>query len=124
MKLVLSKKETAAALGKSVRRFDELRPRLEAMGFPRPVPGLGAAWSVLLLMQWVNRGGNQGGSGSTHASSHHQFSTMDPAVSSPAGLQGTGEAAGAAFPVSTATDLPEGVVSIQRHLEARYGGRT
>lgn len=55
MKFVLTKAELAKSLGKSVRRFDELRPGLEAQGFPKPVPGLGACWSILQVSQWVNR---------------------------------------------------------------------
>lgn len=100
MKLVFTKEECAAALGKSSRRFDELRPNLEKLGFPKPVPGLGACWSVMQVMNWVNSANG-----------------MDPAAFSPAGLQGGGaDEAPAPPPMAD-------VVSIQQRLERKYGAR-
>ena len=55
MKLVFTREEAAAALGKSVEEFDVLRPSLHAAGFPMPVRGLGSCWSIMDVIQWVNR---------------------------------------------------------------------
>ena len=58
MKLVFTHPEVAEALGKSVAEFDTLRPSLEAVGFPRPVPGLGASWAIMDVIRWVNGEGS------------------------------------------------------------------
>ena len=58
MKLVFSSEEVATALNISAARFEELRPALEAEGFPRPLPGLERSWSILEVIDWVNRSGN------------------------------------------------------------------
>jgi hypothetical protein len=102
MKLVFTKAEVAAALGKSARRFDELRPQLEALGFPRPIPGLGASWSVLQVQQWVDGAAKFPAPASSLEAATADGSTacdVGPSVCSP------------------------NVVEIQQHLEARYGGR-
>lgn len=101
MILVFTKKEVAAALGKSARRFDELRPALEAMGFPRPVPGLGACWSILQVSQWIN---------APHV--------IPAPASSPEAVTVGGGAS-----VELASPSAANVLDIQKHLEARYGGR-
>ncbi|MGH6907912.1 MAG: hypothetical protein ACREDX_08655 [Aestuariivirga sp.] len=55
MKLVFSREEVAAALGKTTGDFDLLRPALEAEGFPQPVRGLTECWSIMDVIAWVNR---------------------------------------------------------------------
>lgn len=94
MKLVFTKEEVASALGKSSRRFDELRPALEADGFPKPVPGLGACWSILQVSQWVNRN-----------------TAADPLPSLSAETGGEG----------AHTPSPS-IIAIQEHLVRRYSG--
>ena len=58
MKLVFSQREVAEALGKSPGEFDELRPSLESIGFPKPLQGLGQAWSIMEVIRWVNGEGS------------------------------------------------------------------
>jgi hypothetical protein len=58
MKLVFTHAEVAEALGKSVAEFDALRPSLEELGFPKPVAGLGACWSIMEVIRWVNGEGS------------------------------------------------------------------
>ena len=58
MKLVFTHAEVAEALGKSAGEFDALRPALEALGFPRPVRGLGASWAIMDVIRWVNGEGS------------------------------------------------------------------
>ena len=55
MKLVFTREEVAEALGQSAADFDKLLPSLEALGFPHPVTGLGQCWSIMDVIQWVNR---------------------------------------------------------------------
>ena len=55
LKLVFTREEVAAALGRSFAEFDSLLPSLEGRGFPDPVPGLGQFWSIMDVIQWVNR---------------------------------------------------------------------
>ena len=55
MKLVFTREETAAALGQSVEDFEAALPSLHALGFPKPVRGLGACWSIMDVIRWVNR---------------------------------------------------------------------
>ena len=55
MKLVFTREEVAAALGKSVDEFDSLLPTLAAAGFPAPVQGLGDCWAIMDVIRWVNR---------------------------------------------------------------------
>lgn len=94
MQLVFNKAELVEALKLSARRFDEMRPALEALGFPRPVPGMGARWSVMAVQSWINRG----------------------AVLPASPLAGVEQGDGADAALSTP------VLSMQRHLEAKYGG--
>jgi len=54
MKLVFTHSEVAEALGKSPAEFDSLRPALENLGFPHPVPGLGQCWAIMEVIRWVN----------------------------------------------------------------------
>ncbi len=55
MKLVFTREEVAAALGKTVTEFDALRLTLEAEGFPLPIQGLAQCWSIMDVITWVNR---------------------------------------------------------------------
>lgn len=55
MKFVLLKSEVAEALQMSDVEFDNLLPSLTAAGFPKPVDGLVARWSIVDVMLWVNR---------------------------------------------------------------------
>lgn len=54
MKLVFNLEEVSEALGKTPEHFTALRPHLESLGFPPPVPGLGEAWSIMHVIRWVN----------------------------------------------------------------------
>ena len=58
MKLVFSHLEVAEALGKAPAEFDKLRPSLEDIGFPKPLRGLGQAWSIMEVIRWVNGEGS------------------------------------------------------------------
>lgn len=58
MKLVFSHLEVAEALGKTSAEFDQLRPSLENIGFPKPLRGLGQAWSIMEVIRWVNGEGS------------------------------------------------------------------
>lgn len=104
MKLVFTKQELAEALQMSVSRFDELRPGLEAVGFPRPVPGLGARWSIVKVNAWITQDDFPLQRGKTGAAPEQ--------VSA-----GTGEGG------SAGDALPSSVLTIQRHLERKYAGR-
>ena len=95
MQLIFTVDELAAALRLSPRRFYELKPQLEAAGFPRPVPGLGARWSVAAVMAYVN-------------------GSSDVAAALPAAPAGAG-GEGAETP-------PAPVIDMRRRLENRYGG--
>lgn len=56
-----SAKEVAAMLGwRCVESFYANRPRLEARGFPKPLPGLArATWSVPAVRQWFEANGER-----------------------------------------------------------------
>lgn len=54
MKLVFKLEEVASAIGKTEEEFKAIRPNLEALGFPKPVRGLGETWSILDVINWVN----------------------------------------------------------------------
>ena len=58
MKLVFKETEVAEALGKTMDEFAKLRPSLEAIGFPKPVRGLGDCWSIMEIIRWVNGEGS------------------------------------------------------------------
>lgn len=51
--IVWSASQVAAALGLSRASFDRKRTELYQLGFPTPVPGLTAKWSVLAVQAWV-----------------------------------------------------------------------
>lgn len=72
MKLVFTHAEVAEALGKSIADFDTLRPSLEALGFPKPVRGLGNCWSIMDVIRWVN------GEGSSMMAAHLLTEEEDP----------------------------------------------
>lgn len=55
MKLVFSRQEVAEALGLKDDTFERVLPMLFVEGFPPPIPGLGESWSIMDVMQWVNR---------------------------------------------------------------------
>lgn len=55
MKLVFSRPEVAEALGLKDEAFERVLPMLLVEGFPPPIPGLGESWSIIDVMQWVNR---------------------------------------------------------------------
>ena len=54
MKLVFKCDEVAIAIGKTEEEFRAIRPNLEALGFPKPVRGLGETWSIMDVINWVN----------------------------------------------------------------------
>ena len=56
MKLVFTHAEIADALAMSMDEFDQSRPAMEELGFPRPVRGLGNRWSIMEVMHWINHG--------------------------------------------------------------------
>jgi hypothetical protein len=58
MKLVFTCAEVAEALAQTEERFMALRPKLEALGFPKPVPGLDDCWSIMAIISWVNGEGS------------------------------------------------------------------
>lgn len=55
MKFVMTKPEVAEALSLSADEFDQRRNELEQLGFPLPVSGLGERWSIIDVINWVNR---------------------------------------------------------------------
>lgn len=58
MKLVFTSNEIAEALAKTPSEFERIRPSLEAIGFPKPVQGLGNCWSIMEVIRWVNGDGS------------------------------------------------------------------
>ena len=58
MKLVFKLAEVAEALGQTAAEFENIRPSLESLGFPRPVPGLAGCWSIMEVIRWVNGEGS------------------------------------------------------------------
>lgn len=58
MKLVFTRAEVAEALGRTEADFESLRPGLEALGFPKPLRGLGESWSIMEVIRWVNGEGS------------------------------------------------------------------
>ncbi len=56
MKLVFTAEEVSAALQISTSEFERVRSSLEASGFPRPISGLDDRWSIMDVINWVNRG--------------------------------------------------------------------
>ena len=55
MKLVFTAGEIAAALQYPEVEFRQLLPRLEQVGFPKPLPGLGERWAIMAVMDWLNQ---------------------------------------------------------------------
>ena len=55
MKFVFMIEEVAGALSMSVAEFAKVRCNLEAMGFPEPIRGLHERWSIMDVINWVNR---------------------------------------------------------------------
>lgn len=59
--LTYSASEVAAALGyASAATFRKARPQLEAAGFPRRIPNMGARWSRAAVDAWVAQAGTEG----------------------------------------------------------------
>ena len=54
MKMVLTASEVATALGHTEESFMKLKPKLESLGFPKPVRGLEDRWSIIEVSNWVN----------------------------------------------------------------------
>jgi hypothetical protein len=54
MRLVFKEEEVAAALGKTLDEFVDLRSKLETFGFPKPLRGLDDSWSIMEVINWVN----------------------------------------------------------------------
>lgn len=48
--------DVCAVLQYSQRRFGEIRPQLEAAGFPRKLPGT-ARWPRKAVINWIDAGG-------------------------------------------------------------------
>ena len=55
MKFVFTKTEVANALSMSNAEFDTHRPTIEANDFPKPIPGLHERWSIIDVINWINR---------------------------------------------------------------------
>jgi hypothetical protein len=56
MKLVFTAAEVAEALQLSLPEFQNLRPKLEHLGFPRPVSGLEERWAIMPVINWLHGG--------------------------------------------------------------------
>ena len=55
MKFVFVKEEVAHALSMSVEEFQTARSEIELLGFPKPITGLVERWSIMDVVNWVNR---------------------------------------------------------------------
>lgn len=55
MKFVFTKEEVANALSMPVAEFEQSRLELEATDFPKPIVGLRERWSIIDVINWVNR---------------------------------------------------------------------
>jgi hypothetical protein len=55
MKFVMTKSEVAEALSLTVEELELRMGELEQLGFPAPVAGLGERWSIIDVINWVNR---------------------------------------------------------------------
>jgi hypothetical protein len=55
MKFVMAKSEVAEALLLTVEELDLCMVELQLLGFPLPVAGLGDRWSIIDVINWVNR---------------------------------------------------------------------
>lgn len=61
MALTYGPAEVAAALGyRTLTAFRRARPQLEAAGFPRRIPNMGARWSRAAVDAWVAQAGTEG----------------------------------------------------------------
>ncbi len=54
MKLVFTREEVAEALGQSVQDFERVLPKLNSLGFPRPVRGFEDLWAIMDVIRWIN----------------------------------------------------------------------
>jgi hypothetical protein len=54
MKLVFTREEVADALGQSIQDFDRVLPKLNSLGFPRPVRGFEDLWAIMDVIRWIN----------------------------------------------------------------------
>lgn len=52
---LLSAQEVAALLHRQMNWFYKHRRRLEALGFPRPVPGMGRRWDPVAIRHWLDK---------------------------------------------------------------------
>ena len=55
--MTMTAPEVAAALALSIDHFRHRRRALEALGFPRPLPGFVARWSHKQVSSWIAAGG-------------------------------------------------------------------
>jgi hypothetical protein len=55
MRFVMTKSEVAVALALPVDEFEQRRVELEKLGFPSPIAGLGERWSIIAVINWINR---------------------------------------------------------------------
>lgn len=55
MRFVMTKSEVAVALALPVDEFEQRRGELEKLGFPSPITGLGERWSIIAVINWINR---------------------------------------------------------------------
>ena len=55
MKLVFTAGEVAAALQYPEEEFRQVLPKLEQLGFPKPLPGLGDRWAIMAVIEWLNQ---------------------------------------------------------------------
>ena len=94
MQLLMTKAETAGLLRMSERRFDQLRPRLEKIGFPKPVKGLGCRWHRLALESWLDNAAGR--------------------LPAAAGVDGEAE--------RDTTGSPSTIADMRQRLELRYAG--
>jgi len=55
MRFVMTKSEVAVALALPIDEFERRRDELEKLGFPSPIAGLGERWSIIAVINWINR---------------------------------------------------------------------
>ncbi len=55
MKFVFTKEEVANALSMPLAEFEQGRMVLEAHDFPKPIAGLHERWSIIDVINWINR---------------------------------------------------------------------
>lgn len=76
MKLVFTDVEVALALRLTTDEFAARRHLLEAHGFPAPIEGLFDRWSIIDVVNWVNRD-------KAHRSEHGEGMAEGPDFSDP-----------------------------------------